>query len=235
MLYKAEKQVVALLILLFLILIACAPTGSQSQPVEDTKMPNRPTAVTAATSDTAAVTNTVVVTTNESSSAEAQPQSTDSTGTNWTTYEQNSGLFTIDYPKNWSVEEPDVIDSSTPVNIWQFRGEQATSESMQGVTLGRYATQPIPAEMSLETWFQQVENNEFEFERLRAESIKFKGLDAYTIHDLVRPPERDVYLTYFRCQDRVWFLHTIDADIDSMEAEEIYNHMLDSLSLTCEE
>lgn len=150
----------------------------------------------------------------------------------WQTYSATDGLFTIDYPQTWSVEAP-MAFSSAPVIVWQFRGESISRDLVQSVTLGQHMTPTIAPDVALETWIMQYENQEFEFERLQAQSTTVNGLDAYTVHDRVTPPERDVYVTYIRCRNHVWFLQTMDSNMSSDTLETIYNHMLASLNLLC--
>lgn len=154
---------------------------------------------------------------------------------NWTLYEEESDYFSIQYPQDWSIEPPVDLDSQSPVTVWQFRGEQTSPHAIQGVTLGRYAIPIISDDISWESWLELVDNNQFEFERLRMESIEIDGRDAYAVHNRYLSPEQDSYVTYMRCQNRVWFLQAADVDLESTKIEEIYDSMRDSLALSCGE
>lgn len=250
---KSNRKVVVPIVLLFTILMACAPESSQEQTAADAITPSS-TAPEVSKSDTATletttsdtvtatpsapISNTAEVTAApsiESSDLVTQTQASEEVAASWLVYEEENRLFSIEYPQDWSVEPPFDLNTQTPVNVWQFRGEQTSPQFVENVTLGRYVTPTISMDTSLESWFKQVDSNEFEFERLRAEAIEIDGYEAYTIHDRITPPGRDSYTTYVRCQNRVWFLQALDVDLESMEIERTYNYMLDSLSLKCDE
>lgn len=215
---KANRQISVFVMLFFMLFsVACASENTQDKL------------------DVASTATTTSVPDSTIPASEPQAQEVDELTVNWTVYEEENGLFLIEHPQGWSVEAPLDLDSQTPVNVWQFRGEQTAPQFVQSVTLGRYMIPTISADTSLETWFEQVNNNEFEFERLFAESTEVNGHDAYTVHTRYRPPERDAYVTYIRCQNKVWFLQTLDIDLESTTMEEIYTHMLNSLSLGCDQ
>jgi|GEM_PF-1585786 len=228
---KANKQIIALSMMLFIFfLAACAPETPQDSANTETTQTDTVTSNTIISNTTTA---TSASSTSITSTSEPQPQPENEPAVEWSVYEEESGLFSIEYPQGWVVNAQRDLNSQTPVHIWQFRGEEIAPQFIQGVTIGRYMNPRISPNMPLETWFEGVDNNEFEFERLSTEATEVDGQDAYAVHTRYRPPERDAYVTYIRCQEQVWFLQTLNVDLESMEVEEMYNYMLDSLSLAC--
>ena len=150
----------------------------------------------------------------------------------WQTYNEAGGSFTIDYPDEWLIEEPNA--AAAPVRLWQFRGPPMSVELLQSVTVGHYTKPTIDAHMPLAEWVTQSENQEFAFERSESQPTELQGLDTYVIHDRVTPPTRDVYVTYIRCNETIWFLQTLDIDLDSDTIERIYERMVASFDLACD-
>ncbi len=255
MFHKSNELATAFVLLLLVMLVGCAPETVQEQTATENAMPSMaesnasasepdiitsevPATDTETLTQSAPISNaaeSTVTSAVESAAAESETQALEGTAINWAVCEEESELFSIEYPQDWSVDAPIELNAQAPVNVWQFRGEQISPQSIENVTLGRYENPEVSADTSLESWVEQVHTNEFEFERLRAEATEINGQDAYAIHDRITPPERDSYTTYIRCQDQVWFLQTLDVDMESMELEKIYNYMLDSLSLACGE